>query len=317
MMDCPRCGFSQPKDRYCANCGIDVDAYHQRPGNIFARLLNNSTLHLAVIIGVIIATLFYLIVSQTDLIQQEVGRIFDGLPILSSRAVDQETVEMNSMASDEEPLVDEPLTNTAESFAGEPQGIIEPTPKTRQQPTGPPTVEVRYLEISKENIRALVASGQVIRELENWRVVYLPSSPSIQSLLQASIRLPGSVRQALPTQGDLEILSGDYDPDPNKSFLNFSMIWRVPDSVDWSLISQMRSGESTESPLVLREYGGKMKWNPQSALIFVFDPLQRVPVSANADLNESPLRVLKSQDFQTGLSDLIIWIEVANLPVTF
>lgn len=317
-MDCPRCGFSQPKDRYCANCGIDVDAYHQRPASFFARILNSSNLHLAVIIGVIIATLFYLVVSQRDLIQKEVGKIFDGLPLLSSQAVDQEAVQLNSLPTpNEESQESSRASEATQSFAGEPQGIIEPTPKTKQQPTSPPTVEVRYLEISKENIRALVASGQVIRELENWRVVYLPSSPSIQSLLQASRRLPGSIRQPLPLQGDLEILSGDYDPDPNKSFLNFSMIWRIPDSVDWSLISQMRRGENSESPLVMREYGGKMRWTPQSALIFIFDPIQRVPVSNNTDLNESPLRVLKSQDFQTGLSDLIIWIEVANQPVTF
>ncbi len=27
MMKCPKCGFSQPKDKYCANCGIDIEIY--------------------------------------------------------------------------------------------------------------------------------------------------------------------------------------------------------------------------------------------------------------------------------------------------
>ena len=37
MMKCPKCGFSQPKDQYCANCGVDVGIYRPptRPFYIF------------------------------------------------------------------------------------------------------------------------------------------------------------------------------------------------------------------------------------------------------------------------------------------
>ena len=27
IQDCPRCGFVQPKDRYCASCGLDIESY--------------------------------------------------------------------------------------------------------------------------------------------------------------------------------------------------------------------------------------------------------------------------------------------------
>ena len=316
MMDCPKCGFNQPNDKYCAKCGVDVEEFRQKPPNVFKRVANSSNVHLAVIIGVIVGTLFYLFISQRELIQQEVGRIFDGIPILSSRSLDE--------VNETEPLVARESEVTPEgtetsSLAAEPQGIIEPSANTGQpEAQKPPSIEVRYLEISKENLRALITTGQVIREFENWRVVYIPSSPSIQSLLQSSRPLPGSVRQALPAQGELEILSGDFDPEPNRSFLNFSMIWRMPDNVDWSLISQMRTAEVGGPPeLALREFDGKIKWTPQGALILIFDPIQRVPVSADSDLTGSPLRVLQSQDFQNGLSDLIIWVEIKNLPAIF
>jgi hypothetical protein len=31
MIDCPKCKFRQPKDQYCANCGIDMVAYQPQP----------------------------------------------------------------------------------------------------------------------------------------------------------------------------------------------------------------------------------------------------------------------------------------------
>ncbi len=31
LMLCPRCSFSQPKDQYCANCGLNVDTYIVKP----------------------------------------------------------------------------------------------------------------------------------------------------------------------------------------------------------------------------------------------------------------------------------------------
>lgn len=293
-----------------------MEAYNKKPPHFWIRLANNSTFHLAIIMAIIVATLFYLILSQRQLIQDEVGRIFDGLPLLSHNASDEEESSLSSSPPPSSMDTEEPsFSESNEASIIEPKGAAAP----KKAPVGPPRVEVRYLEVSKDNIRAFVASGQVLRELENWRVVYLPSNSSFQSLLKASRPLPGSVSQPLPPQGDLEILSGDYDPDPNRSFLNFSMIWRLPNSVDWSLITQLRSGESPTSPgpLVLREYEGQMKWNPQGALILIFDPLSRIAVSPQANLSQSPLRVLQSADFQNGLSDLIIWIEVTNLPMAF
>lgn len=319
-MDCPRCGFTQPKDQYCAKCGIDVEAYQKKPPNLFVRMANSSNFHLGVIIAIIVATLFYLVVSQRRLIQQEVGRILEGIPLLSSRAVDEEVVEQSMEGVEEEIPQAETMMAREDTAMDTPStGIIEPGPNTNQPAVSkaPPQVEVRYLEVSKENIAALIASGRLVRDMENWRVVYLPSSPSVQSILRASRPLPGSVRQALPPQGDLEILSGDYDPDPTRSFLSFSMIWRIPDSVEWSLITQLRSAGEATPQLLLREYEGTMKWSPQGALILIFDPLTRITAPSEEDLSRSPLRILRSPDFQSGISDLIIWVEVTNSGTAF
>ena len=38
MIDCPKCSFNQPEDRYCANCGVDMHAYKKPVPPLAARL---------------------------------------------------------------------------------------------------------------------------------------------------------------------------------------------------------------------------------------------------------------------------------------
>lgn len=50
LINCPRCGFSQPKDRYCAQCGIDMDAYKPPQAPLLRRTLGHPALQLGFVI---------------------------------------------------------------------------------------------------------------------------------------------------------------------------------------------------------------------------------------------------------------------------
>ena len=54
MIKCPKCGFSQPKDQYCANCGIDMGVYSPPTRSFYSVLISTpffSFLLLALVIG--------------------------------------------------------------------------------------------------------------------------------------------------------------------------------------------------------------------------------------------------------------------------
>jgi hypothetical protein len=54
MVSCPKCGFTQPQDRYCANCGIDMVNYRPAQAPFMIRLLKSvlfQVLILALMIG--------------------------------------------------------------------------------------------------------------------------------------------------------------------------------------------------------------------------------------------------------------------------
>lgn len=200
------------------------------------------------------------------------------------------------------------------------ESFIEPSANTKQDPKalGPPNVEIRYVEISKENMRALAAVGEQVREMQDWRVLFFPDAQNIQSVMAAARKLPGAAKRALPSNGELEILSGDFDPDPQSPFLSFSMIWTMPNAVDWSLISQLPNPDPQgRQKFLMSEQQGEMTWDPKGALLVIFDPLQRIPVQDETKLDRSPLQVLRSNDFKAGYSDLVIWIEITNKPALF
>ena len=52
-MKCPRCGFTQPRDQYCAQCGLDISNYKPPKLSLFDRLTRNPLIQLA-FVGLII-----------------------------------------------------------------------------------------------------------------------------------------------------------------------------------------------------------------------------------------------------------------------
>lgn len=64
MINCPKCGFSQPPDRYCANCGIDMQAYKPVPPSLGQKILKNPltlpvSLTLLVFLGIATYRIFF------------------------------------------------------------------------------------------------------------------------------------------------------------------------------------------------------------------------------------------------------------------
>ncbi len=58
MMTCPRCGFVQPKDRFCAQCGLDSERYKPSPKPILERVVSNSLVQIVAIVTLVAGTAY-------------------------------------------------------------------------------------------------------------------------------------------------------------------------------------------------------------------------------------------------------------------
>ncbi len=70
MGTCPKCGFVQPKDRYCANCGVDTESYRPPPPSFGMQILQSPWSY--VILGLVA---IYIVVKTVD--PQRVQRLSD------------------------------------------------------------------------------------------------------------------------------------------------------------------------------------------------------------------------------------------------
>ena len=64
MMDCPRCGFSQPKDQFCANCGINMQAIQPARKPVSQMVLGNPYV-IGTLVTVILASMIFYLQSRS------------------------------------------------------------------------------------------------------------------------------------------------------------------------------------------------------------------------------------------------------------
>ncbi|KHD89195.1 MAG: hypothetical protein OM95_05110 [Bdellovibrio sp. ArHS] len=50
LINCPRCGFQQPKDKYCAQCGVDMESFKPATPPLWKRVFGNPLIQLSLLV---------------------------------------------------------------------------------------------------------------------------------------------------------------------------------------------------------------------------------------------------------------------------
>jgi len=83
LVNCPKCGFSQPKDRYCASCGVDMDNFKRAPEPLVKALVTSPAFLIGVTFAVVIASVAYIRVKQGEEITSRARMLRSGPVIVS------------------------------------------------------------------------------------------------------------------------------------------------------------------------------------------------------------------------------------------
>jgi hypothetical protein len=326
MMQCPRCGFDQPIDKYCASCGLDVEAYQARPKPMWYRLWNNPSFYGIIVGALLIFAAFYIFTNQRAL-GRHVGSLFKNPFLLSKQAADPN--------AEETPVVREEPHVAAAAAVEDPTDAAVPT--AAKEPTYT-QMEIGFFELSRENSIAFRA-GRTVREEGDWRVIYFEDSKTIDTLKSAATKLPGGQEKTLQKE-TVEIDAGDLNPDLQSPYLAVSADWTKNETLHWAIDVQLpaqslnegnpravasdqttdlaanspgpeAAGAGGPPPLHLTTMEGALPFKPPAALLMIYTPAARVPTRPgdHARFSTSPLNVLTSDDFRSGYTDLIVWIK--------
>lgn len=117
LINCPRCGFSQPKDRYCAQCGIDMDAYKPPQAPLLRRTLGHPALQLGFVILLGGAVGLSLWQRNRDDLDDRVRYLKSGVQVSTSTEAD--TDPANAPDSEPKALGEETTAEANAAFAEE------------------------------------------------------------------------------------------------------------------------------------------------------------------------------------------------------
>jgi hypothetical protein len=74
LINCPRCGFSQPQDQYCASCGVNIETYVPRKESPWKKIFSNTLSQVAIVIAVALGASYYTLRAQDSSSQQSSRR---------------------------------------------------------------------------------------------------------------------------------------------------------------------------------------------------------------------------------------------------
>lgn len=66
MVNCPKCGFPQPKDQYCAKCGVDMITFEPVTRPLFGRILASTAFQISALALVLVTGGLYLRHADQD-----------------------------------------------------------------------------------------------------------------------------------------------------------------------------------------------------------------------------------------------------------
>jgi hypothetical protein len=301
MQDCPKCGFTQPKDRYCANCGLDIEAFKPKSSPILVRLFKNTGVQISLVLGVIAAMGFIIYFSQQKTLSELTSQIRQVTP-------DTTVAADTALAVDTEPPVEE---------TGKSDITTAATLTDLQTETVTPTkIQIHFVELTKPYVQKITSENQVLSQSSHTRVLLAKSKDpyAVYNDTNNVEKLPGQKEISLKI-GQTITFDFNYPSTDGNDEIGFTL----------NLLPTQVSLESVEidmsAVIILKNTQASAFTTTESNATFNFAPtygiivLGVVPTEKSFEpdielLSNSPLSILSSPQFKENQSEFGIYLSV-------
>lgn len=303
IIECPKCGFIQPKDRYCANCGIDVESFHAKPKPVIVRILNSPSLY----VGLFVSSLVILSLIITTLPDSKIAKT------AKSWVLSEENENLNSDKIEKmEPEV-QVAQNNNEEMASPSETIPSenslPTQDKKSENKGtevvkaPEYLNVEFVEFSRSQLDKLYNQGKILAETNEMQVIIYNKNPGLIALKELDKELkvlPGGHQQRFsenPTQVFNFISTTEKGDEQGLSFqVSLNALSANNLSIEYEIFLNIKAGENNE--LVNSSLSGTYQFSSKSTLI-LSGILPRLKLNDNVsqEFQATPLSIMTSENF--------------------
>lgn len=341
LVNCPRCGFQQPKDTYCAQCGIDMDSFKPASPPFLKRLFSSVLIQLGLIGIIAVGVSVFLVkpnkfenqprftnarsflqisntsstesASSEQVIVQEAadttaistaqeGTTQDGGGINAYRVANPQAAADNREPSEISP------TNAAKTTAGANKAIAENSNTAK--------ILVTYAEVSRNTIRRIFDNSRSTGQFMNL-------AEYSAGIIQSPEKFTSSTQVKILHQEDRTI--------ENIRSVQWSYLLPAPKDAPESEAGLMMYLDFSEADPGSLRGNIEVQWAWRDSPGHGMEPLQRktfpaffeiggetgffmagvIPHQARLESESAPdiLKILRSPQFKEGESEFVIFIE--------
>ena len=344
LVNCPKCGFSQPQDQYCANCGVNMQQFKPKEPSLLFRLISSPFSFL--IVASLVAVGSWYFIQQKQLLLQKITNSPDlrstsndrhisnaigdnSTTVSANQALDSNNTNSNSLnpGSSNLPATNPSIPNPAVNPTSHSQGST-----TEGSATSPPTntlgnssesenhkgilVKVYYAEVDHKTLASFIDESQNIGQFLSLAEMKAGVMQQLKQKLQSSgIRILHKIdrkfdAQQLGHHWFFGKKSQDTDLDQGfATLLSLSDVEMYPLRAELEIGRALRESEGTVLP-VRRSFPLSFELQKGQGL-FVSGLLpHRDLMELNEELSSIQVfRLFKSPNFLKGDSELTIFFE--------
>lgn len=145
LISCPKCGFSQPQDRFCAKCGVDMENFKTAQPPPSKSFFSNGIFQIISLL-VLVAGVFYFIRENNRENLANRVQFLKGGPVIATRAIPSETT---------------PAATVAATAAAQPSVPTEAAPPPPTPPPPATTISNAMPVLSNEAVKIHVYYAEV------------------------------------------------------------------------------------------------------------------------------------------------------------
>lgn len=344
LINCPRCGFSQPKDRYCAQCGVDMDAFKPAQVSWFKKIIDNTLIQVSLVFAIAIFAGFYLyqqkhksLLERVDYLKGVQVSSTENLP--SNQINDTTVFEGSSTAAQN---VSGEITDSnreaASAISAETNNLVASAPPTPSPSASTkenskdnktatnnksPKIQVIYAEINKNLLQSFFEESQLTGQFMSFKDYSAGILPDIAKKISSANGIKILQKQEYNIQIGKNLqwfygLKDRVDPELEIGMSTFIELSEGEDSTYRGNLQIQRSWREPGPPInpnMIQKKSFPAMFEINATSGFFISGI--MPLKSNLE-NDDELtaidiyKILKSEEFVRGETDFIIFVELAN-----
>ena len=326
MIECPRCSFIQPEDRYCASCGLDIENYKPKPRHWSIKLVRSPIFQACLSLLIVIGLIWSLFRSQNQNLQAQ----FVAIENAFDSDVDPDEESENPLPPPEpttktiSPPKAVPAAHRAEHTApADPQPDPSDTLAVAPAFKIPDTLSALFFEVSRDLLAESLKEAQSISILPTLQIFRLNNLDKLKALSAGGRRLPGSLVRLPFREGNplrIEYLFPTITNPQIEMGLRLEIAYptrgasddsRFASRVSGSLMGVQRGAENQSLALQMDDLVEASLDQPIAILGLI--PNNIFVPAQPAEISKTPFAVLGSLAFQQNNNEVLLVLQFENL----